>query len=310
MNNSFWDKQKKSFLALAPMAGITDSAFRQVCSEYGADIFYSEMASVDALFHAPRKTLEMLYFTEIERPYIVQLFGSNPKFFVDAINILEKEINPDAYDVNFGCPVKKVLKQGAGAALMADPEKSREVLKACLSATDKPISIKTRTASADVSLPRFLEKIEDLPIQALMIHGRTLKQGFSGPIDTKTIKESKNNFGGLIIANGGINSLSDAQKIYNETKADGLGLARGAMGRPWLFSEIKKSKDLSLDKKEIFAIALKHFNLVYDIKGESSIPEFRKHLAWYTRGLKGASELRKKAVGVKSKEDVLDLLYY
>jgi nifR3 family TIM-barrel protein len=221
------------------MVGITDSAFRQMCKRFGADVVYSEMASVTALFYAPEKTLELLSFDEIERPYVVQLFGSDPGHFEVAVKIIEDKIKPDGIDINFGCPVPKVAKQGAGAALFADLKKSREVIERTIASTELPVSVKIRAGVGDIDAPRFLDSVSDLDIAAVMIHGRTLKQGFAGPIDFGIIKKARDYFGGIILANGGINNADDAMRVLDETGADGLGLARGALGRPWIFEQIK-----------------------------------------------------------------------
>ena len=306
--NNFWKNFDDNILALAPMAGITDSAFRQICVSFGADVLYSEMASVDALFYSPEKTIEMLYFTKIERPYVVQLFGTKPEYFEKAVKLLDKRINPDGYDINFGCPVKKVVKQGAGAALMANLVKSKEIIKSVLSSTDKPLSVKTRTESGSIGVLSFIENIAELNVSAIMIHGRTFKQGFSGDIDFQVIRRVKEGFSGLVLANGGINSLQDEKEIIKKTGADGVGLARGVLGRPWLFEEIKKNKIINKSKKEIFEIALRQARIMHEIKGDVAIPELRKHLAWYMHGLDGASELRLKAVSVRTMSDVEELL--
>jgi tRNA-dihydrouridine synthase B len=305
---NFWEKFDMDILALAPMAGITDSAFRQICAFFGADVFYSEMASVDALFYSPEKTIKMLYFTKIEKPYVIQLFGTNPDYFEKAVRLLDKKINPDGYDINFGCPVKKVIKQGAGVALMADLVKSREIIKSILSSTDKPLSVKTRTESTSVNVLSFVENISDQKISAIMIHGRTFKQGFSGDIDYGAIKKVKENFAGVVIANGGINNAKDAENMMKNTGADGLGLARGVLGRPWLFEEIRNNKILNKTKKEILEIALKQSRMMHEIKGEGAILELRKHLVWYMHGFDGASELRLKVASVKKMGDVEKLL--
>lgn len=305
---NFWEQFDRPILAVAPMAGITDSAFRQVCISFGANLVYSEMASVDALFYSPQKTIEMLYFQKNEKPYVVQLFGTKPEYFEKAVALLDKKLKPDGYDINFGCPVKKVIKQGAGAALMSNLFKSREVIKAVLGSTDKPLSVKTRTESGDVNILSFLENIKDLKVSALMIHGRTFKQGFSGEIDYLAIKNSRRFFSGKLIANGGINSQEDAIKMLEETGSDGLGIARGMLGRPWIFEEIIKEKDIQKSKEEIFKIALIHALKAIELRGESVIPELRKHLSWYMSGLEGASELRKMAISVKNPDDIKNLL--
>ncbi|MDA3840183.1 MAG: tRNA-dihydrouridine synthase [Patescibacteria group bacterium] len=306
--HNFWEQFDDSILALAPMAGISDSAFRQICASYGADVLYSEMASVDALFYSSQKTIEMLYFTEIERPYVIQLFGTNPEYFEKAVKLLDKEINPDGYDINFGCPVQKVIKQGAGAALMANLSKSKDVVKAVLSSTDKPLSVKTRTKSGDVDVISFVENINYLNVSAIMVHGRTFRQGFSGEIDFDSIKKVREIFRGKVIANGGISNRKDAKEILIKTGADGIGLARGIMGRPWLFEEIKKDRDILKTKAEIFEVALYHSKIMHSIAGDRAIPELRKHLSWYMHGLEGASELRLRAVRVETMNDIESLL--
>ncbi len=217
---------------------------------------------------------------------------------------LEKEIKPDGIDINFGCPVNKVAKQGAGAALMKEKEKAKKIIEATLSQATIPVSIKTRVKSGDVHILDFLKYINDLDIKALMIHGRTLNQGFSGDIDYKTIAEAKNIFKGVVLANGGISDLDSAKKTLVKTKADGLGLARGVMGRPWLFQEIKKDKTLDYKQKKIISIALKHSRLAYKHKKDFGLKEMRKHLSWYIQGWPGARSLRQELVQIKNINDI------
>lgn len=310
---NFWEKiQKKKrgkpILALAPLAGFTDSAFRSVCRDFGADIVYSEMASVSAIHYKSEKTLELLKFSQKERPYIVQLFGSDKNHFAEAVKVIEKKIKPDGFDINFGCPVKKVLKQGAGAKLMSNLKLSREIIEAVLSATNKPLSIKVRTQSFSVGLIDFLKNIEDLPISALMIHGRTLKQLFSGPIDLKIIKESKKYFNGVVLANGGINNYLDIEKIIQKTGVDGVGIGRGALGSPWIFSD--KFKNLSKNDKRRLAqkTALEHLSLHFKNKGELGLGEFKGHLAWYFKDFAGASKLRTEMMKAKNFSEIKKIL--
>lgn len=305
--NNFWKKLNKPFYAMAPMAGVADSAFRQVCKEFGADVVYSEMASVAALSYNPKKTLELLEFSEKERPYVVQLFGSEPKQFAEAVKIVTKEINPDGIDINFGCPVKKVAKQGAGAVLMNDKKKSREIIRNTIENTHLPVSIKTRAKVADVDVLEFLDFMQDLDIKALMIHGRTLAQGFSGEINTGIIKKARDYFGGIIMSNGGINNYTDGQKILAETESDGLGIARGGLGHPWIFEELKNSQQSNFSKEKIFEIAYKHAELSFKLKGRPGVIEMRKHFCWYVHGLNGASEMRKELINVSTLEDIKNI---
>lgn len=304
-DNNFWRKIKKPILALAPMAGFSDSAFRQIAVSYGADVVYSEMASVTALYYNKKPTLDLLKFNKKkEKNYVVQLFGSNPEHFAAAAKIITKEIKPQGIDINFGCPVGKVLRQGAGAELMANLAGAHAVISAVCDNTNLPVSIKIRTKSGAVGALEFLKSISDLPVAAVMIHGRTLKQGFIGEIDYHLIKEVKKHFAGIILANGGINDLAAAQKMLKLSGADGLGLARGVLGRPWLFSEIKKNKIINLDIKDIAKIILCHAKLEEKLKGPKAMLELRKHLCWYVQATIGATSYRSQLVKVNSCSDV------
>ncbi len=306
----FWEKLNKPIYALAPMAGITDSAFRQICKDFGADILYSEMASATALNYNPKKTLELLKFSKIERPYIVQLFGGRPEHFAGAVRLIEKKIKPDGFDINFGCPVKKVLKQGAGAALMDNLKLAREVIKTVINNTGLPVSIKLRSKASKVDVLKFLDYVNDLKIAAVMIHGRTLAQGFSGEVDWKIIKKARNYFSGIILANGGVNTAEDAKILLERTEADGIGIGRGALGRPWIFSQLRdtinrvSTEVTEVKKKFILKIALRHAKLAGKLKGDQGIKEMRKHLCWYVAELPDAGSLRKKFIRVESLGDI------
>lgn len=321
--NNFWQNLDKNFLALAPMAGVTDLPFRLICQQFGADVVYSEMASATALFYDLNKrkslddspTLELLKTIPEEKNYVVQLFGSNPEHFAVATRILSQKgiprsqvsdtwDRPAGIDINFGCPVKKVQKQGAGAVLMADKKLSREVIKAVIDNTDLPVSIKTRTKVREVELLDFLDSINDLDIKALMIHGRTLSQMFSGPIDTDIIKNARNYFGGVIIANGGIMNYQEAKNLLAKTQAEGIGLARGAMGRPWLFKEVTAGEIIDFKRNNLIALIKKHAKLVDMHLDRRGIVEFRKHLLWYVKGSPGARHLRQSLMTVSSLSEV------
>lgn len=306
---NFWQKLNKPIMALAPMAGISDMAWRQICKEYGADVLYSEMASATALNYDPEKTLELVKFKEKERPYVVQLFGGEPKHFIKATKIITKKIQPDGIDINFGCPVKKVQKQGAGAVLMKDLRKSRSIIETVIKNTDLPVSIKTRTRVGGVDVLQFLDFMKDLDIKAVMIHGRTLAQGFNGPIDTKIIKAARNHFDSTILANGGIDSYEEAQKILAKTAADGLGIARGALGRPWIFKALHTGQKIERSLRPIIKTAIKHAELMEQYKGKAGIMEMRKHLSWYVAGLPGAKKIRQELTSVNSIADIRKVLH-
>jgi tRNA-dihydrouridine synthase B len=317
---NFWlelKNKKQPILALAPMAGFTDSAFRQICKKFGADVLYSEMASATALYYSDyakdkarrqkikNATLELLRFDRRqEKYYVVQLFGSNPEHFAVAAKIITKEIKPDGIDINFGCPVSKVIKQGAGSDLMKNLSSARAVVEAVLNNTNLPVSVKIRAKSGEIDALQFLKNLADLPLSAVMIHGRTVNQGFSGEPDCELIKKARRYFSGVILANGGVNDLASAKKILQASQADGLGLARGILGRPWLFKELKQNKEITLSISEILQIMLSHAISQEKLKGQGAIIELRKHLVWYVKSLTGASRLREQLVKVENLNDL------
>ncbi len=309
MSKNFWFSIKKPLLALAPMAGITDSAFRQICRKNGADVVYSEMASVSALFFKPAKTLNLVRFNKKESPYIVQLFGNNPKHFAIATKIITEKIKPDGIDINFGCPAKKVFGHGSGCALMPQINLSREIILSVCENTSLPVSIKIRAGLKNFNAREFIEKTKDLPYCAVMIHGRTYEGGFSGPIDWKLIEQIKKIIPEkIVLGNGGINTSEDALEILQKYPAiDGLGIARGAWGKPYLFNQIK-NKMGNCDFFKIKKIILEHARLIYADKNEMGKFEIRKHLAWYIKGFPGASELRQKLVRAENIEEIKQIL--
>lgn len=306
---NFWPKIKKPILALAPMAGFSDAPFRRLVSDFGADVVYSEMASATALFYNSQETLTLLKSNRRhEKKYVVQLFGSKPDHFAVAAQMVTKIIKPAGIDINFGCPVGKVIKQGAGSDLMQNLVKAREVISAVCDNTHLPVSVKIRAKSGDVGALDFIKSIADLPVRAVMIHGRTVKQGFLGEIDYNLIKEAKKYFTGIILANGGINDLAGAKNTLARSGADGLGLARGALGRPWLFKEIKSNKVIDFNKKKLFRLIKKHARLFKKIKGERNMIELRKHFCWYFQGRDGASSYRKQIVKMENYHDLVKIL--
>ena len=305
MNKNFWQKLNRPILALAPMAGITDSAYREICRRYGADVVYSEMASVSALFFKPEKTLELVKFNANERPYVVQLFGKDPAHFAKATKIISDKIKPDGIDINFGCPAKKVFGHGSGCALMPQCELAREIISAVCENTNLPVSIKIRAGLKNITATEFIENTKDLPYSAVMIHGRTYEGGFSGKVDFGLCEEIKKIIPEkIILGNGGVILPEDGVRIlHDHPLLDGLGIARGAWGRPWIFEEIKAllhCVETNYDFARIKQIMLEHAALIYADKGDTGKFEMRKHLAWYVKGFPGAAELRRKLVLAES----------
>ena len=325
---NFWQKLKNRhwpIYALAPMAGVADSAFRQICKSFGADLVYSEMASAAALVYNPKKTLELLKFSKIERPYVVQLFGSNPEHFAQAVKVIENKIKPDGIDINFGCPVKKVARQGAGAILINDWILSRAIIEAVINNTNLPVSIKIRSRVGATTALDFLKNLADLDIEAVMIHGRSMAQGQSGEVDWKIIKQARPLVKGVLLANGGVKDQVSAEELLRKTGADGVGIGQGALGKPWIFeqleiknyppsprlrrtsqSRIKGGEEKT--EKEILRIMLRHAKLIERLKGRQGIIEMRKHLCWYVSGWPNAGVLRERLVKAKSLADVKKIL--
>ena len=313
MNPNFWKKSKKPILALAPMAGITDSAFRQLVKNFGCDIVYTEMVSADALYYDSKKTLEMLKFSVKEKPVVVQLFGKKPEMFSKAASIVTAA-GFSGIDINFGCPARKVVAHGGGVTLMRDLKKSREIVKAVLAGTKLPVSAKIRTSiqkvNKKVTCFDFYRKISDLKVIAIMVHGRSYEQGFEGKPDYQTIREFKKKVkkNQIVLANGGINQPEDASTMLEKTDCDGVGLARGARIQPWLFQQIRdnmiKGTYKEFDLEQIKKTAIKHAVLMNKTKGDRGIIEMRKYLVWYFRGFPCASKMRKKFVSVNSLADI------
>jgi len=341
MKTNFWKKFKKPITALAPMAGITDSPFRQICKSFGADVVYTEMISADGVAYESKKAMDLLKFAPKERPVVLQLFGKNPDNFRKAVKIIQadKKITPDGFDINFGCPARKVAGHGGGVALLRDLELCWEIVRAVCDVSVVPVSVKTRTSisrgtshppslklrragvtrgNANVTVLDFLEKIEDLPISAVMIHGRSYEQGFSGDVDFEMIKKVVEKYGDkwVIIGNGGLNSAEDVKEMIERTGVDGVGLARGVYGRPWLFGEItcKSTNNMQIYEyanmswAQIKKTAIKHAKLAYKCKSDHGIVEMRKHLAWYVKGRPDARGLRRKLVRVETMEEIEKIL--
>jgi nifR3 family TIM-barrel protein len=310
--NNFWEKLKKPIIVLAPMAGITDASFRYLCGRFGADVVYGEMISAAGLYYDSEKTKELLdsYKKNGGAKFVVQLFGNNPAHFAKAVKIIEKRFKPDGIDINFGCPVPKIQKSGAGVKLFQNLELSHEVIRTVIAGTKLPVSVKVRIKAGRVSALDFVEKMKDLDIKAIMVHGRTLAQGFAGEVDYGSINRLKKKFKGVVLANGGINTPEDAEKMLKKTGADGIGVGQGAGGNPQIFSEIKnnfKNRSRSFVKKEariIFNVALEHAKLMKKLKGAQGIIEMRKHLCWYAKGLDGAAELRKEFIKVLTIDEI------
>jgi len=299
---------QKPILALAPMAGYTDSAFRVICLENGADLVYTEMVSAEGLARQSKKTLRLLEFLPAEKNIVVQLFGKNPTAFEKAVKFLNHS-KITGVDINLGCPAKKVFKTGAGAALMDNKYLARKIISTVLKNTTLPVSIKIRSQVKNTTAEEFINFVKDLDFKTVMVHGRTLNQGMSGAIDFEMIKKVKNLLPNkIVLGNGDINSPKDALVMLKKTGADGVGIGRGSFGKPWIFNEIKKNKPLTISaKNKILTNTILHHAELFLQQNENLIP-LRKHLIWYFKAQKNASQMRQAIIKVETLADLKSIL--
>lgn len=300
---------------LGPMAGVTDLPFRLLCKKQGAGLLCMEMVSAKAIYYNNRNTESLLEIHPDEHPVSLQLFGSDPKIMSEMAKRIEER--PFAIlDVNMGCPVPKVVKNGEGSALMKEPKLVYDIVSALVKAIEKPVTVKIRKGFDDdhVNAVEIAKIIEEAGASAVAVHGRTREQYYSGKADWDIIRQVKEAVSIPVIGNGDVTSPQKAEELVKETGCDGIMIARGAEGNPWIFSEMVSYEETGVlpprpDKDAVREMMLKHARLQLQYKGEfSGIREMRKHVAWYTKGLKGAARLREKANAVESLEELENLL--
>lgn len=303
-------------VVLAPMAGICNSAYRQICKDMGCGLIYAEMVSDKAITYNNQKTIDMLYMTEKERPISQQIFGSDKESFVEAAKFIEKEMKPDIIDINMGCPVPKVaVRAQAGSALLKDPDKIFDIVSSVVSAVNVPVTVKIRSGwdSNHINAVEVAKVIEKAGASAICVHPRTRSQGYSGKADWNIIKEVKENVSIPVIGNGDIKSPEDAKRMLEETKCDAVMIGRGVLGNPWLIKNIVNY----LDGKDVIDVSivdridmcLKHLKLLDSLKNEKlACLEIRNHISWYFKGIKGANELKNKVYQTTNIHDIILLL--
>jgi len=301
-------------IILAPMAGITDLPFRIICKKYGnPGLVCNEMVSSKAICYKDTKTLEMLKYSNQERPISMQIFGSEPNFMGEATKYICEYIGEARaiIDINMGCPAPKVVKNGDGSKLLLDLELAEEIIKEVVKNSSKPVTVKIRKGwdNNNIVAVDIAKIIENAGADAIIVHGRTRDEFYSGKVDWDIIKEVKQAVKIPVIGNGDIKTEEDALSIFEKTNVDGIMVGRGALGNPWIFKQIeyylKHGEKLEMiSNEEKFKVIIEHFNLLLEQKGEyTATREIRKHIAWYVKGLKDATTVRDKINKVESRKD-------
>ena len=289
---------------LAPIAGYTDVGFRALAKKYGAGLTYTEMVSAKALVYGNEKTKDLLITHESESPCAVQLFGNDPESFYNAIKLscLDKF---DIIDINMGCPAPKIFSNGEGSALMGDMDKAQEIVKACIRATDRPITVKFRSGINSVVAVEFAKKMEDAGASLITIHARTKEQGYSGKADLDVAKAVKAAVKIPVIVSGDCVDKESFEKILAYTKADGVMIARGDLGKPEIFAEIL-DKNGSVNKFEDIVFHINELRKHYSDK--YVVLNMRSHIAYYLKKVKVSPEIRVKLLKIESVEELLKTL--
>ncbi len=303
--------------ALAPMAGITDRSFREICADFGASLFTSEMVSVKGLIYESKKTFSLINRGIKEYPFAVQLFGNDPKDFYKAVKLISNFL-PDIIDINMGCPATKIVKENSGSALMKTPELCGEIVYAVKQACNLPVTVKIRAGwnSESINAPEVAKICEQAGCSAITVHGRTKEQGYSGTSNLEIIKKVKESVKVPVIGNGDIISVESAEHMIAITNCDMVAIGRGAMGNPWIFSQVnnwyRKDKfTAKIPLKEKSRVMRIHINKICEYKGEKiGIKEARKHIAAYLKGFPDAAELRRQAFISANKTQLLEICDY
>lgn len=321
--------QLKYGLFLAPLAGVSDRTFRNICRENGAEYTTSEMISAKALCYDQLSkkanddsaTLQLATIYSSEMPIAIQLFGREPEYMARAAEMIEElsykgcvsDTAPIAIDINMGCPVKKIVSNGEGSALMKEPELAARIVGAVKSAVSLPVTVKIRAGWDSVSAPEFAKRIEAAGADMICVHARTREQMYAPGVDIGVIGAVKKAVSVAVVGNGDIYSAEDAVKMLTETGCDGVMVARGALGNPWIFSEIKAAMDktefIVPDHYARLDTAKLHFLRMLEDKPEHrAMAEAKKHIAWYIKGINGAAAARSAVMNSQSKGEILSII--
>ncbi|MCK4578097.1 MAG: tRNA dihydrouridine synthase DusB [Candidatus Marinimicrobia bacterium] len=303
-------------ILLAPMAGITDHPFRVICRRYGVGVVYTEFVSANGVIREGPKSLDLVHFAPEERPIGIQIFGETAPVIAESAALLAERFQPDIIDLNFGCPVPKVTKKGAGSAMLRDLSLMSEVIKATVAAVpDLPVTVKMRAGwdSTCVIAVEAAAIVQEAGAKALALHPRTTRQGFTGQADWSLIEAVKREVSIPVIGNGDIRSPADAIRMFHETGCDAVMVARGALGQPWIFRQInallagQESPPVTL--RDIADVCRDHLALIGQDKNERiAVNLSKKHLNWYIKGFPGAVGWRKKFMACESTDQIDQVL--
>ena len=303
-------------IVLAPMAGICNSAFRKIIKEMGVGLIYCEMVSDKAIVYNSKKTYDMLYMEDDERPIVQQIFGSDKDTFVEAAKEVYNIMRPDIIDINMGCPVPKVaIKSQAGSALLKNPDKIFDIVKAVVEAVPVPVTVKIRSGWDEKSINAVSVAMicEKAGASAICIHGRTRSQGYSGKVDYDIIKKVKESVSIPVIGNGDVVDVDSAKKMF-DTGVDAIMVGRGCLGNPWLMKDLVNYFDKGMNVCEVsykdrIEMCFQHLDYLLKIKPEKvSVLEMRSHIAWYIKGLPNCIEVKKEIFKVNTAQELKEIL--
>lgn len=301
---------------LAPMAGVADRAFRELCVGYGASYVVSEMISSKGVSMGDRKSKQLSFISDIERPAAVQIFGSNPEIMAESIPMV-MESKPEIIDINMGCPAPKIAGNGGGASLMKNLQLAEDIVRGVVKASPVPVTVKIRMGwdFDSINAVELAKRAENAGAAAITVHGRTKSQMYAPPVNREIIAEVKRAVSIPVIGNGDITDGFSAAKMLEETNCDLVMVGRGALGRPWVFSQINAYLEHGRilpepPVAERMRVMVNHIKTICEYKGEYvGLREARKHAAWYTKGLHGAAEYRREIGSLSSIEQLEEIAY-